>query len=131
MSKFIRRTETPRDAPEWGTLAWLSNPPSTGSRNLTVVDVVLAPGCGHNFHRHPRQEEVIFVVSGKVEQWIEREKRILDPGDAVYIDAGAVHASFNAGDSEVKLLAILGPCIGEIGYEIEDVAEDSPWNSLR
>lgn len=131
MSKFVLQAETPRDAPEWGTLAWLSNPPSTGSRHLTVVDVAQAPGEGHNFHRHPRQEEVIFVVSGKVEQWIEREKRILAPGDAVYVDTGSVHAFFNVGDSDAKLLAILGPCIGDIGYEIEEVAEIPPCNSLR
>lgn len=131
MSKFVMKADTPRDAPEWGTLAWLSNPPSTGSSNLTVVDVALEPGCGHNFHRHPHQEEVIFVVSGMIEQWIDREKRILNPGDAAYISVGVVHASFNAGNSGAHLLAILGPCVGDIGYEIEEVAEHSPWNSLR
>lgn len=131
MSKFVVKADTPRDAMEWGTLAWLSNPPATNNRHLTVVDVALEPGRGHDFHRHPHQEEVIVVISGKVEQWIESEKRILDPGDAAYIDIGVVHASFNVGDSEVKLLAILGPCIGDIGYEIEEVAKDAPWNSLR
>jgi hypothetical protein len=29
------------------------------------------------------------------------------------------------------MLAILGPCVGEVGYELVDVAGDAPWNGLR
>ena len=131
MSKFMMKSDAPAESAAWGKLAWLSNPPSTGARQLTVVDVSLAPGCGHDFHRHPRQEEVLFVVSGRVEQWIGKEKRTLEPGDAAFVDAGEVHASFNAGEGDAKLLAILGPCVGDIGYEIEEVADQPPWSGLR
>ena len=93
--------------------------------------MTLLPGKGHNFHRHPDQEEVIVVLAGKVEQWIDRDKRVLTAGDAAFIPADMVHASFNVGDSEAKLLAILGPCVGPIGYELVDVAGDPPWNALR
>jgi quercetin dioxygenase-like cupin family protein len=116
---------------DWGRLGWMSNPPNTGARDLTVIDVTLLPGKGHNFHRHPDQEEVIVVLAGKVEQWIDRDKRVLTAGDAAFIPADMVHASFNVGDSEAKLLAILGPCVGPIGYELVDVAGDPPWNALR
>ncbi|MDM8528763.1 cupin domain-containing protein [Anaerolineales bacterium HSG24] len=131
MSKFILSSETPRDTLDWGTLAWLSHPPATANKHLTVIDVLITPGQGHDFHRHPGQEEVIFVIEGKIEQWIEQEKTILGPGDAAYIDEGVVHASFNIGEGDAKLLAILGPCVGEIGYGIEEVADQSPWNNLR
>lgn len=131
MSKFVLKSETPRDELDWGTLAWLSHPPTTENKHLTVIDVVITPGKGHNFHKHPNQEEVIFVVEGKIEQWIEQDKKILEPGDAVYIDADVVHASFNIGEDAAKLLAILGPCAGEIGYGTEEVAEQAPWNNLR
>ncbi len=131
MNKFVLKSETPRDELDWGTLAWLSHPPTTENKHLTVVDVVIAPSKVHDFHKHPNQEEVIFVVEGKIEQWIEQEKKILEPGDAVYIDANVVHASFNIGEGAAKLLAILGPCVGEIGYEIEEVADQPPWNNLR
>jgi hypothetical protein len=47
------------------------------------------------------------------------------------VPAGTVHASFNAGHAEARLVAILGPCVGERGYELVDVAADPPWNSLR
>jgi quercetin dioxygenase-like cupin family protein len=131
MSQFLLKDSVKREALDWGILGWTNHPPVTGTKQLTVLDVEITPGDGHAFHKHPEQEEVIFVVSGQVEQWIEQEKQILTAGDAVYIDADVVHASFNVGDENAKLLAILSPCVGDSGYAIEVVAEDAPWNSLR
>jgi quercetin dioxygenase-like cupin family protein len=129
--KFVIAKEVKSEVLDWGTLRWLSNPPGTGAKELTVIDVGLAPGKGHNFHKHPDQEEVILVVAGKVEQWVDREKRILGPGDSAFIPADVVHASFNVGESQAKIVAILGPCVGPIGYELVDVANDAPWRTLR
>jgi quercetin dioxygenase-like cupin family protein len=129
--KFVLAGDTKPEILDWGRLGWMSNPPNTGARDLTVIDVALLPGKGHNFHRHPDQEEVIVVLAGKVEQWIDRDKRVLTAGDAAFIPADMVHASFNVGDREAKLLAILGPCVGPIGYELVDVAGDPPWNKLK
>ncbi|MCB1883456.1 MAG: cupin domain-containing protein [Geminicoccaceae bacterium] len=128
---FVLADATPEETLDWGRLRWLSNPPATGAKRLTVIDVTLTPGNGHDFHKHPDQEEVILVVAGRVEQWVDRDKRLLGPGDAAFIPAGTVHASFNAGDGEARMAAILGPCVGEIGYEIVDVAGEEPWNGLR
>ena len=129
--KFVIAKETKPEVLDWGRLGWLSHPPSTGARQLTVIDVTLSPGKGHSFHKHPDQEEVIVVVSGQVEQWLDREKRLLGPGDSVFIPAGMVHASFNAGSGEAKLAAILGPCVGDVGYVSVDMGEEAPWNTLR
>jgi quercetin dioxygenase-like cupin family protein len=129
--KFVIATEVENKVEDWGTLRWLSNPPGTGAGQLTVIDVGLDPSKGHNFHKHPDQEEVILVVAGKVEQWVDRENRILGPGDSAFIPADVVHASFNVGESPAKIVAILGPCVGPIGYELVDVANDAPWKTLR
>ena len=53
------------------------------------------------------------------------------PGDCAYIPADVVHASFNVGTTDAKVVAILGPCVGEIGYELVDVAGEAPWRDLR
>ena len=78
-----------------------------------MIDATLAPGEGHAFHQHPRQEEVFYVIAGRIEQWIDRERRILGPGDAAFVPPGVVHATFNAGEAEARMLAILGPCVGD------------------
>lgn len=129
--KFVPAADVERESLDWGTLGWVSRPPSTGANQLTVIDVDLLPGMGHDFHKHPDQEEVIFVVHGEVEQWLETEKQILKPGDSIFIAKDTVHASFNVSDEPIKLLAILGPCVGEGGYEMVEVAGEEPWSALR
>jgi quercetin dioxygenase-like cupin family protein len=129
--KFVIAEETGQEVLDWGRLRWLSNPPTTGATQLTVIDVTLAPGKGHDFHKHPDQEEVLYIVGGRVEQWVDRDKRILGPGDSAYLPAGMVHASFNVGDHDARIVAILGPCVGAGGYELIDVAGEAPWNALR
>jgi quercetin dioxygenase-like cupin family protein len=129
--KFVIAKEIEVKVDGFGTSSRLSDPPSTGARQLTVIDVNFDPGKGHNFHKHPDQEEVVLVVEGKIEQWVDREKRVLGPGDAAFIPADVVHASFNAGDQPAKIVAILGPCVGPGGYEVVDVANDAAWRTVR
>ena len=128
---FMMSAETPPETLDWGQLRWMSHPPSTNAHQLTVIEVTISPGQGHDFHKHPDQEEVIYCISGKVEQWLGTEKRIFGPGDSVFIGADVVHASFNVGDGDARILAILGPCVGEQGYELVDVASEAPWKDLR
>jgi len=129
--KFISSTDVRREHVEWGSLAWFSSPAASNAKDLVVLEVNLNPAAGHNFHKHPKQEEVLYVIEGEIEQWVDQEKRILRPGDSAFIAAGVVHASFNGSDRNAKLLAILGPCIGSEGYELVDVAELEPWAHLR
>lgn len=131
MGGFISSNEAEREQLDWGSLAWFSSPGATNANQLVVLEVTLSPGGGHNFHKHPNQEEVIYVLAGEVEQWIDRERRVLRAGDSAFIGADVVHASFNLGDGIAKLLAVLGPCIGAAGYELVDMAMQEPWVSLR
>jgi quercetin dioxygenase-like cupin family protein len=129
--KFITTAEVERETLPWGSLGWLSRPATTGAKELVVIEVNLAQGHGHNFHKHPDQEEVIYVVAGQVEQWLETEKQILNPGDSVFIPKDVVHASFNTFAQPAKLLAILAPCVTDAGYVSVEVGDQEPWRSLR
>jgi quercetin dioxygenase-like cupin family protein len=131
MSRFVLGSDVRRDSFDWGEVGWRCAPPVTGAQQITVMDVTLAPGGGHAFHTHPDQEEMIIVKSGRIEQWIERETQELGPGDSVYIDADVVHASFNDGSEPAELQVILGPAVGEGGYELVDVSGEEPWTTLR
>ena len=129
--KFISSAEVRREELSWGSLAWFSSPTVSNAEDLVVLEVTLSPGGGHNFHKHPNQEEVIYLLEGEIEQWIDRDKRLLRAGDSAFIGADVVHASFNVSSRQAKLLAILGPCVGPEGYELVDVAAQEPWVSLR
>ena len=56
--KFIASADVERDELDWGTIGWLSRPESTGGKDIVAMEVSLSPGYGHDFHKHPEQEEV-------------------------------------------------------------------------
>ena len=119
-----------RDQHDWGVFAQVSGP-RDGLEGIVAIEATFLPGRSHDFHRHPGQEEVIYVIEGSIEQWVLDEKQVLTAGDSVVIPASAVHASFNEGTVPAKILAILSPAVGEDGYGVEDVAGEEPWASLR
>jgi quercetin dioxygenase-like cupin family protein len=119
---------------DWGDLGWVVRPENVpDAANLCVLDVKIQPGQGHDFHRHPNQEEVIFLRSGTVEQWVLQERRTLEPGDVAFIARDTVHATFVAADADApaRLLVVLGPSHGLAGYEAVDASAEEPWASLR
>lgn len=130
---FIQISSISTDHLEWGDLGWVVNPVTAPNSNLTVLDVLIQPGKGHDFHRHPEQEEAITVLSGRIEQWVGQARTELGPGEAVHIPAGTVHASFVAADAAepAHVLVSLTPSVGDLGYAAEDVAEQEPWVTLR
>ena len=129
--KFTLATQVERDQLDWGSLGWIGRPAITNAKELENIEVNFLPGFGHNFHKHPDQEEVIYVVEGEIEQWLEENKKVLKSGDSIFIPAGVVHASFNIADKPAKVLAILAPCVTEAGYVSVEMADQEPWKSLR
>ncbi len=94
------------------------------------VHAKLEPGTAHGFHFHPKMEEILYILSGTAEQWVEREKKILKAGDSFYIPAGIIHGTYNVGDDTLNFLAILSPAKSEAPVTVE-VGEQEPWKSLR
>ncbi len=131
MAGFLTSGQVRQEQFDWGLLGWRLGPPQ-GAAHLVVIDVALEPGGGHDFHRHPEQEEIIIVKSGRVVQYLERDSQVLAAGDSAFVPTGMVHASFNDFEETALLQVVLAPSLGgETGYELEDVAGQEPWASLR
>jgi len=130
---FVCQDDVEWEELDWGMLGWVVRPANVPeSSQLCCLDVKLAPGQGHDFHNHPNQEEIIFVRSGTIEQWIGEERKILTEGDVAFVPQGTVHATFVANDgSEARLFVVLGPSHGVEGYEAVDVSTEQPWADLR
>ena len=118
--RFKPAASLERQHMDWGIFAQVSGP-RDGLAGIVAVEGTFLPG----------QEEVIYVLEGTIEQWVEEEKLVLTPGDSVVIPASLVHATFNDGDASAKIIAILSPSVGEDGYGVEDVSGEQPWASLR
>ena len=130
-SAFIMKTGIDREKLDWGFRSWLTRTHEDHANTLVVVEVDLLPGFGHDFHIHPEQDELVYVLQGKIEQWLGTEKRVLSVNDSAFIEKNTVHASFNASNGPAKVLAILAPTIGTDGYEVVEVAHEAPWNEIR
>ena len=131
MSRFVMGSEVPTEDFEWGSAGMRCAPPGTGCGTFVVMDVRLDPGFFHAFHKHPDQDEMITVASGRVTQYLEGESTVLGPGDSVYIDKDVVHGSYNDFDEPAQLAVVLAPAVTDGGYVAVDVTAEEPWASLR
>ena len=128
--RFVSSEDIQVEQLPWGPHEWLCRPGLTDARELLLVRVRMPPGTGHAFHRHPAMEEIIYVISGTAEQWVDRDVRSLGAGDIAHIPTGVVHGTYNAGQEALVFLAILSPAIFE-GPALVDVSGEEPWSSLR
>jgi quercetin dioxygenase-like cupin family protein len=128
--QFLTYAQTEVEQLPGRTHHWYTRPNTSQTDSLVFVRAQLAPGASHQFHKHPEMDEIIYVLSGEVEQWYQREKRILKSGDVIYIPKGVVHGTYNTGSSEADFLAILTPAKISGPVTVE-VAEQEPWVTLR
>ena len=109
---------------------WHYHPEIIEKADSYMVKVIVPVGAGHDFHVHPEMHEILYILKGCAEQWIEDEMQFLEEGDSVYIDADVVHATFNAGKDELEFLAILSPPDGWEAGTV-DVSGKEPYASYR
>lgn len=128
--RFVTAAEQQIETAPWGPHEWLSRPGLTAADQLLLVRVRMPPGQAHAFHRHPAMEEIIYVIEGRAEQWVDTTSRILGPGEVAHIPRDVVHGTYNAGDDTLVFLAILSPANAP-GPPIVDVSNEAPWNTLR
>jgi quercetin dioxygenase-like cupin family protein len=124
-TKSAQVESTPR-----GTHWWLSRPGLTDTQQLILVRVTMPAGASHDFHYHPSREEIIYIVDGVAEQWVDREKQMLKAGDSAFIPENVVHAIYNTSKKPMTFLAILSPAEAE-GPFLIDCADEGPWRTLR
>ncbi|HEY2890497.1 MAG TPA: cupin domain-containing protein [Dongiaceae bacterium] len=90
---------------------------ATGMFELTVGPGARVPPA----HSHSGNEEIVYVLEGKLRYSVGEETRDLGPGDRMYTPRGVVHAFSNPHEATAKALIMLTPDIG--AQYFRDVAE--------
>ena len=88
--------QAPQQAPGFQASRYFELPlEKDASRIVRMQNVVLPPGSGNQFHRHPgdqwwavQEGEVTFTIKGEA-------PRLMKPGDWVYVPRGTVHRNQN------------------------------------
>ena len=128
--RFVTRARARVEFAPWGKHWWLSQPGLTPTKQLTLVRVTMRAGAGHQFHYHPEREEIIYIVDGVAEQWVDRVKRRLKAGEIAFIPQKVVHAIHNPSKKPMTFLAMLSPAKAK-GPFLVNCYNDEPWRSLR
>lgn len=128
--KFIKEKDILFEEASGRVHYWHYHPEILKQADSYMVKVVVPEGGGHNFHVHPKMNEILYVLKGKAEQWIEDEMQLLHEGESVYIDADVAHATYNAGAGELEFLAILSPPEGWEEGTV-DVSGKIPYSGYR
>lgn len=128
--RFVTAAEKVDFISPWTLEEWLCRSDVVPNQELLMVRANMEAGRSHPFHTHPTREEIIYILSGRAEQWIGKEHRILGPGEMVLIPKGEVHGTYNPFRERLVFLAILSPANApEPG--IVDVSPEAPWAGLR
>ncbi|HMJ88976.1 MAG TPA: cupin domain-containing protein [Candidatus Acidoferrum sp.] len=130
LRRFVTAAEKVDVVSPWTLEEWLCRSDVVNNEHLMLVRANMEPFRSHPFHTHPTREELIYIISGRAEQWIGKDYRVLGPGEMVFIPKGEVHGTYNPFNERLVFLAILSPANApEPG--IVDVSTQEPWASMR
>ncbi len=77
--------------------------------NQSLAEATLPPGGATGAHRHPRAEEIYYVLRGQGLMRVEAAERAVAPGDAILIPPGSLHEIRNAGAEPLVFLCCCAP----------------------
>lgn len=95
---------------------------AVGSQQLTIFEQWCDPGLGAPTHLHA-VEEVLTVLEGEAEVWLDGEHRRITAGQSVIVPAGLKHGFKNSGSGTLRVQAILASPVFEAAY---DDARETP-----
>src|SRR5947209_18698602 len=105
--RFVTSSEAIRFQSPWTLDEWLCRGDIVPNEHILLVRANMEAGQSHPFHKHPTREELIYIISGRAEQWVGTEHRTLVAGDMAFIPMGEVHGTYNPFSETLVLLAIL------------------------
>jgi mannose-6-phosphate isomerase-like protein (cupin superfamily) len=128
----MEATELKMLAPGEGRRGWLGGlgvrfmiPGADSAGGFSLVEHPLRPRVlAAPLHRHSREDEYSYILSGRVGALLGDRVVLGGPGDLIYKPRGQWHTFWNPGDEPASLLEIISPA----GFEkyFEELIEMSP-----
>ena len=87
-----------------------------GAAELCVFEQWIAPGAGAPTHWHP-VEEVLTVVDGEAEMWIDEMHITFTKGQSLIVPAHRKHGFRNVGSAILRVQAVLASSIFEATFD--------------
>lgn len=86
----------------------LADSAGTGGR-FFVFEEVTPVGKGPPLHRHGRDDELFFVLDGRVRFHVDGRESTVGPGGFAFAPRGSVHSFVNVGDAPSRMVITCSP----------------------
>ena len=116
--KIVREADVPEKAVPGRFLRWIANAEHLQPEFLSCC--VMRVSAGETVkpaHSHPNGEELIYVISGEGNVYVDGEIGGLSPGVAVLFPKGSIHMVRNSGSREMKVVCFFAPATDLEQYE--------------
>lgn len=88
----------------WGRLTWLVSHELGNSEHMTFGRVIIPAGTMNPRHRHPNCDEILHLISGRLEHTLGDQNFHLGPGDTICIPAGQWHNARALPESDAEMV---------------------------
>jgi type 1 glutamine amidotransferase/quercetin dioxygenase-like cupin family protein len=102
---------------DWGSLMWLASKQIGNAKGLTLGRVTIKAGHSNPRHRHPKCEEVLYLLKGRLEHTVADEAFVMSAGDVISIAPGVFHDATCIGDEDADMIVVYSE--GTRGFELE------------
>jgi quercetin dioxygenase-like cupin family protein len=89
---------------------------SNGATQLCIFEQWIAPESGAPTHVH-RVEEVLTVLDGEAEMWLDDERTVVSAGQTFIVPAGRKHSFRNISAATLHIHAVLASAVFEAVFE--------------
>lgn len=98
-------------------MRWIADEKSMQPEFLSSCVIRVMPGeTVKPAHSHPEGEELIYIITGNGEAWVDGKIEGMRPGTAVLFEKGSVHMIRNVGTDEMKVICFFSPPTGLDNY---------------
>lgn len=101
-----------------GHFEWLHYPDDVTADGILVARVTIQPNERWPEHLHGGYEQMLYVISGEGEHWINGARSKLSAGTVHYLPVSAVHTMENTGDEPLVHLSVYNPRVPEAVREL-------------
>jgi quercetin dioxygenase-like cupin family protein len=102
---------------DWGSLSWLASKPLGNAEGLTVGRATIKAGQTNPRHRHPKSEEVLYLLKGKISHTLDDKTVVMSAGDVITIAPGVFHNASCIGSEDADMIVVYSQ--GTRGFELE------------
>lgn len=108
--KIVHESEVPEKKIPGRFIRWIADEKTLNPKYLSSCVIRVMPGeAVKPAHSHPAGEELIYIISGRGQAWVEGEVKPLEPGTAVLFQEKEVHMIRNVGREEMKVICFFAP----------------------